>query len=63
MSEQGTACYEACLCEACYAKPEHRATVERRAARIRDIPNPTDWHDATGNDALTCNVCRYPLTD
>ena len=57
VSEQGTACYEACLCERCHANPEHRAVVEKKAARINDIPNPADWQDATGNDALMCNVC------
>ncbi len=60
VSEQGTACYEACLCERCHANPEHRAEVEAKAARVSDIPNPTDWQDATGNEALTCNVCGYP---
>jgi len=60
VSEQSTACYEACLCKRCHANPEHRADVEAKAARISDIPNPTDWQDATGNDALTCNVCGYP---
>ena len=33
---------------------------KRRPPRISDIPNPADWQDATGNDALTCNVCGYP---
>ena len=60
VSDQGTACHEACLCELCHANPEHRAAVEWEAGRISDIPNPTDWRDATGNDALTCNVCGYP---
>ena len=60
VSEQGTACQETCLCERCHANPEHRADVEAQAAHIRDIPNPADWQDATGNDALTCSVCRYP---
>jgi hypothetical protein len=60
VSEQGTACCEACLCERCHANPKHRADVENKAARIGDVPNPADWHDATGNDALTCNVCGYP---
>jgi len=60
VSEQGTACYEACLCEHCHANPEHRAGVEKKAATIPDVPNPSDWQDATGNEALTCVVCRYP---
>ena len=60
VSEQGTACHEACLCEHCHDKPQERAAVEKKAAAISDIPNPTDWHDATGNDALTCNVCGWP---
>ena len=60
VSDQGTACHEACLCERCHAKAEHRADVETKAASISDIPNPADWQDATGNDALTCNVCGYP---
>jgi len=60
VSEQGTACHEACLCERCHANPEHRADVEAKAARISDIPHPADWREATGNDALTCNVCGYP---
>jgi hypothetical protein len=60
VSEQGTACYEACLCERCHADPKHRAAAEAKAARTGDIPNPADWQDATGNDALTCNVCGYP---
>lgn len=60
VSEQGTACCEACLCEWCHANPEHRAAVEKKAAAIPDVPNPADWQDATGNEALTCVVCRYP---
>ena len=60
VSEQGTACQEACLCEHCHAKPHERAAVEKKAAAISDIPNTADWRDATGNDALTCNVCGYP---
>jgi hypothetical protein len=60
VSEQGTACQEACLCERCHANPEHRAAVERKASRISDIHNPTNWQNATGNDALTCAVCGYP---
>jgi hypothetical protein len=60
VSEQGTACYEACLCEQCHAEPKHRAAVEKKAATIPDVPIPTDWRDATGNKALTCNVCGYP---
>jgi hypothetical protein len=60
VSEQGTACYEACLCERCHAQAEHRANVEKKAATIADVPNPTEWRDATGNEALTCSVCGYP---
>jgi len=60
VSEQGTACHEACLCERCHANPDHRATVEKKAAHTSDIPNPADWQDATGNDALTCIACGYP---
>jgi len=60
VSEQGTACHEACLCEQCHANAEHRAAVEQKAARVSDIPAPTAWRDATGNEALTCNVCGYP---
>jgi hypothetical protein len=60
VSDQGTACHQACLCEACHGKDGHRAAAEKRAAGISDIPNPADWQDATGNDALTCNVCGYP---
>jgi hypothetical protein len=60
VSEQGTACYEACFCKRCHANPKHRADVEKKAASISDIPNPTDWRDATGNDALTCNGCGHP---
>ena len=60
VSEQGTACHEACLCEHCHATPHERAAVEKKAAAISDIPNTADWRDATGNDALTCNVCGYP---
>ena len=56
VSEQGTACYEACLCEHATRNPERRADVEKKAAPISDVPNPTDWQDATGNDALTCIV-------
>jgi hypothetical protein len=56
VSEQGTACHEACLCERCHANPEHRADTEKKAARISDIRNPANWQDATGNEALTCNV-------
>jgi hypothetical protein len=59
VSEQGTACSEACLCERCHANPKHRASVEKRAATVDDIPNPTDWHDCTRNEALQCNVCGY----
>ena len=60
VSEQGTACHEACLCEVCHAKPETRAAVERRAATVSDILNPANWQDASENDALQCNECGYP---
>ena len=60
VSEQGTACHEACLCERCHANPKHRAELEAKAGRISDVPNPANWQDATGNEALTCNVCGYP---
>ena len=45
VSEQGTACHEACLCERCHAKPHQRAAVEKKAAGISDIPNPADSRD------------------
>lgn len=60
VADQGTACSEAALCDLCHAKPASRAAVEKKAARIRDIPNPADWHDCTGNEALQCNDCGYP---
>ena len=61
VSEQGTACHEACLCEHCHAKPQAAGRRRKeRATGISDIPNPADWRDATGNDALTCNVLGYP---
>ncbi len=58
VSDQGTACSETALCEKCHATSKHRAAIERKAAR--DIPNPRDWHDCTGNEALECNDCGYP---
>ena len=57
LSDQGTACYEACLCAACHADPANREKIENIARKIADIPNPTDWQDCTGNDALECVVC------
>jgi len=60
VSDQGTACHEACLCEVCHADAKKRAAVEKTAAKVADIPNPANWQDATGNDALTCNDCGYP---
>ncbi len=59
VSDQGTACAETALCEKCHGG-KHRAKVEKLAATIADIPNPRDWHDCTGNDALQCNDCGYP---
>jgi len=59
VSDQGTACAETALCEKCHGG-KHRATIEKKAAEIDDIPNPTDWQDCTGNDCLQCNDCGYP---
>jgi hypothetical protein len=60
VSDQGTACAETALCEHCHSNAKRRAAVEKLAAGIDDIPNPRDWHDCTGNEALQCNGCGYP---
>ena len=43
VSEQGTACHEACLCERCHANPEHRAAVERNGLTeiVKTVPMGT----------------------
>ena len=60
VSDQGTACAETALCEQCHGNAERRAAVKELAAGIDDIPNPRDWHDCTGNEALQCCHCGYP---
>lgn len=60
VSDQHTACSETALCEKCHGNAKSRATIEKRAAETKDIPNPRDWRDCTPNEALQCNDCGYP---
>lgn len=57
-SDQGTAMSETAICD---THPEaERDTLKRLAARSGDWDHG-DFHDCTGNEALTCQVCGRSL--
>ena len=57
ISEQGTACAETALCQQCYAVPGGRAYASEMGSQADDIPNVTEFHDCSENDALECCIC------
>lgn len=62
VNNQGTAMAETALCSHHFAThKDHMATDHDYEGVEKDGPRveltDTSWHDCTGNDALSCNVC------
>jgi hypothetical protein len=58
VSDQGTGCYEAGICEGCDT-PANRAYLSDSVANKTDIPDKEHFVDCTGNEAIGCAICGY----
>ena len=62
VTDQGTACEEACLCSKCLDKPGSKEQCVRQLySNGRDVPDKEHWHECTDNEALKCSTCGWFL--
>lgn len=60
LSQQGTACVETCLCEACDSQAQRRQIEIENTSY--DKPVPGSWTDCSLNDVLRCVICGVDNT-